>query len=318
MATYEIYGITGYKEHGKDTLAKMVVASNPRFFVTHFADPLKNMSARIFGLSEEQMNHPVLKEAPLPSPVALDDFLDAMREETGLALIPRGKVAISPRQILQFFGTEYVRACQDDYWLQQLLVSIGDHKRVLIADTRFLNEAAFLRGLGGSVIRVHRMDLPASTDMHPSEVEIAKIEADLFVGTRTGTLEMSEKIAELIASNNFPTAVESFDYRKIEVAINAYISGESSQRCNQLLNLHPNDHKTFYRVLDYYAIPRRTRNRVPHRTINGGAQKLCGFCRDWKPLEHYTFTKRTWDGLTKICKTCAETKEFNERGGTAQ
>jgi len=316
METCEIYGITGYKGHGKDTLAKLVVVSNSRFFVTHFADPLKSMSARIFGLTEEQMNHPVLKESPLESPVALDDFLDSMRKETGLALVPRGKIATTPRNILQFFGTEYVRAAQDDYWLQQLLVNIGDRKRVLIADTRFLNEAAFLRGLGGSVIRVHRMDLPVSTDMHPSEVEIAKIEADLFVGTRTGTLEMSEKIAELIASNNFSTAVSSFDYRKVEVAINAYLSGESSQRCNQLLNLHPNDHKTFYRVLDYYAIPRRTRNRVPHRTVDDVAQKLCGSCRNWKSLDHYVFTKRTWDGLTKACKVCANLKGFDERSGT--
>lgn len=305
MATCEIYGITGYKGHGKDTLAKMVVGSNSRFFVTHFADPLKNMSAQIFGLTEEQMNHPVLKEAPLTQPVALDDFLDAMQTATGLALVPRGKVAATPRQILQFFGTEYVRAAQDDYWLQQLLVSIGDRKRVLIADTRFVNEAAFLRGLGGSVIRVHRLDLPVSTDMHPSEADIAKIEPDLLVGTRTGTLEMSEKIAELIASNNFSTAVESFDYRKVQEAIEAYTSGESSQKCNQLLNLHPNDHKTFYRVLDYYAIPRRTRNRVPHRQTDGVAQKQCGSCRDWKSLDHYGFTKRTWDGLAKNCNPCA-------------
>jgi hypothetical protein len=301
----EIYGITGYKGHGKDTLAKLVVAANSRFFVTHFADPLKNMSAQVFGLTDEQMNHPVLKEAALETPVALDDYLEAMKKETGLALVPRGKIATTPRQILQFFGTEYVRACQDDYWLQQLLVSIGDRKRVLIADTRFLNEGEFLRQrLGGKVIRVHRLDLPVSTDMHPSEVDIAKIEPDLFVGTRTGTLELSEKVAEVIASGDFETAVSSFDYRKITVAVEAYQNGEPAQTCNQLLSLHPNDHKTFYRILDYYGIPRRNRSRVPHRTVEGAAQKQCNACRDWKTLDHYSLNKRTWDGLAKSCGGC--------------
>jgi hypothetical protein len=195
----QIYGICGFKGHGKDTLARLVVNKNPDFKVVHFADALKNICQKVFCLSDYLVYDPIGKEAPFGC-IRMDDSLQAMREQTGLDLQPANAWAYSGREVLQFFGTEYVRKVAPNYWVDRLVADIKDFSQVLIPDCRFPNEAEAIRAMGGKIIRVHRTDLPYSGDSHASERGILDIKADIELLTTTGDFGPQNELAESIVN----------------------------------------------------------------------------------------------------------------------
>jgi hypothetical protein len=208
----ELYAISGYKKHGKDTLAKFIQEKDPEFYITHFADKLKKISGKVFGLTDEQFNDQDLKELSFEKPIVMDLFLNALIDETGLNLQKQDKIAKNPREILQYTGTEYIRKVQDNYWIQCVIDEIEGRSKVLIPDTRFPNEANAIRSIGGLIIKVFRIDMPPSIDGHSSETKIAEIEQDLLIGARTGYFNILKEVAGLIAQNRFKDALK-FDYR---------------------------------------------------------------------------------------------------------
>lgn len=208
-----IIGITGYKRHGKDSLAHLIQDQDPEAWsIHHFAGPLKQMTCEVFDLDPVVVWEDELKEAPFDTPIEMDDRLGAMRAATGLDLKPAGMVAKHPRHLLQYFGTEYVRATDPDYWFKKLDEAIEDSANVLIPDTRFLNEAQYIWGRCGQVVKVERVDLEDAGDPHASEREIDKIAPDLLLGTRTGRFELQNRVAELIGEGRFEDALQ-YDYR---------------------------------------------------------------------------------------------------------
>jgi len=299
----EVYGISGSKGHGKDTFANLILRVHPGFRILHFADSLKRMSTRIFGLTNAQMNDPNLKEAPLGRPLDMDPYVPAMCKETGLLIQPAGKVAHSPREVMQFFGTEYVRRAQDDYWVQRLLAEVGTSHRILIPDARFLNETEALRSIGGIIIKIERIDAPPPKDGHASETEMAKIVPDLLVGAKTGDLSLPMRVATLIAVNRFEAA-SSYDYRKAQAAIQSYTSGRGAEASALLLG-HKHSY-ALYNILDYYGILRRRQaaNRIQHETVDGVVGKRCIKCV-WRPLTEFNASTKAWDGKHSLCRDCA-------------
>lgn len=148
-----IIGLMGEKESGKDTIADYFV-ENFDAVKMHFADPLKEACAAIFGLTEWEMNTPGGK-------AALNDFWD-----------------VTNRKLLQGFGTDVCRAWKADIWLQAFykrLSLLPPEKLVFVADCRFINEKAFLEGLGGEVWRIIRTDHQDEGDLHKSEIEMRSI-----------------------------------------------------------------------------------------------------------------------------------------------
>lgn len=200
----KIVGILGEKGHGKDTFARLVQSETGEFGVTHFAEALKSMCHEIWGLTEEQLHDPVVKEEPLHTPVYMDEAIEAMRSVTGLSGIkPAGRVARTPREVMQFFGTEYVRATQDDYWVEQVRKVIRRGGSFLVPDTRFHNEADALREMGGLLIKIVRVDAPVGGDGHASETQQAAIVPDITVHTRTGDLRNAIAVAKALAAGFF-------------------------------------------------------------------------------------------------------------------
>lgn len=302
----EIYGVTGEKGHGKDTFARLVREYGPSFEVLHFADDLKRIAGRVYGLTDAQMNDPALKEQPLEKPIDMDLFVDALRGETALPIQPRSKVGRSPREVMQYLGTEYVRSVQDDYWVQRVLRGIGTKRRFLVPDTRFPNESEGLRSVHGLVIKVLRIDAPTSGDKHASETEIAKIQPDLTIGVRTGDLSLPKRVAKLIATNKFDSALR-YDYDRAKKAIAAYLSGKSAKESAQELGSNHKDPYCLYNTLDYYGIPRRRQapTRVPHQMVNGLECKVCGKCGEPKTISEFNDCTKAWDGLSGLCRPCA-------------
>jgi hypothetical protein len=233
--------------------------ANPNFQIAHFAGALKKIAADVFGLTHDEMYDPAVKEAPFTDGrvIVMDDYLDGMREATGLDLKPAGMIAHSPRELMQFIGTEYVRKAQSDYWVRRLFKDTADFEHVLVPDTRFPNEGDAIRAEGGWVIKTVRIDMPEAKDAHLSETEIDKIEPDLLIGTRTGDLSLPKKVAELIAQGNFEGA-QMFDLRGALVAIDECARGMRPWDAAAVLHGKGDKVATVYTLLEYYTSPAKT------------------------------------------------------------
>jgi hypothetical protein len=83
-----------------------------------------------------------------------------------------GKTAVSVRRILQWWGTEYRRAQDPDYWTRAWERKLGEldleQTHVLVDDVRFINELKMIRKHGGFFIRVERPGFNGAND-HSSE-----------------------------------------------------------------------------------------------------------------------------------------------------
>ena len=119
---------------------------------------------------------------------------------------------ITPRWVLQYFGTEVMRGqMYDAIWVDSC---IGRYKgqKTVIADTRFPNEVKQIRAHGGKIILVQRGKDPEwftnyvegniqPTGVHSSEYAWAREEFD-FVIHNNGTKEqLYTEVDSLIVSN---------------------------------------------------------------------------------------------------------------------
>ena len=79
------------------------------------------------------------------------------------------------RAMLQWWGTEYRRSIDTDYWVKQLAKQIEKEKPqyALITDMRFPNEMEYVRSSHGVTIKVDRPGLPPAT--HASETALEDV-----------------------------------------------------------------------------------------------------------------------------------------------
>lgn len=193
-----IIGISGLKGSGKDTFAQVIKKRiGPTCVILHFAARLKEGCLRVFPfLSFNDVGTVLGKQRVLGhSGVWMDKYLDAMRQEFQLDIAPAGLVAKTVRELLQLVGTEYVRHADPDYWVRQVQVPPGAEV-VLVPDTRFDNEAARIREMGGAVVQVCRDKVTVSLDAHPSE-QLTK--PDYILHVKTGDMSPYHFVADTIA-----------------------------------------------------------------------------------------------------------------------
>jgi len=118
---------------------------------------------------------------PVPNEVLMEKFSDTWLTDTH---------KVKFRKLLQFYGTEYRRKDDDNYWIRQLeqKVELEKPQIALISDMRFPNEMKFVQQYGETV-RVDRDGLPPST--HASETALADVSDEEWsiVLENNGTLE---------------------------------------------------------------------------------------------------------------------------------
>lgn len=156
-----IIGLCGRAGSGKSSVANHLVE---KFGATKiaFADPLKRMAMQIWKFTEEQVFGPAeVKEQVDP------------------------RWGFSPRQALQFLGTEVCRTqLGKDVWVDALLRRAQQSHRTLwvVEDVRFVNEVYRLTEEGSLVIRLSCTDSMSVADQsHASEAEVDIIPANLVV-----------------------------------------------------------------------------------------------------------------------------------------
>lgn len=94
------------------------------------------------------------------------------------------------RPLLQWWGTEYRRSIDPDYWVRQLAqqVELEKPQIALITDMRFPNEMAWVKQYGETVL-VSRPDLPPATHASETALDGASLEEWSIVLENSGTLE---------------------------------------------------------------------------------------------------------------------------------
>lgn len=140
-----IIGICGLIGAGKDTAADYLVNIH-QFRRESFANTLKDSVSAVFGWDRDLLEGRTRHSRE-------------WREQVDPWWAERLNMPdLTPRWVLQYWGTEVVRrSFHDDTWIASLenkLRSSQDH--VVISDCRFPNEIATIKRAGGLVVRVHR------------------------------------------------------------------------------------------------------------------------------------------------------------------
>lgn len=158
----------GHKaRQGKNTAAVAVINATPldsHARIYAYADALRAEVKRALSHPDGIVNRHVLDgthEAdsgyvPLPDWVKLDEH---------------GK----PRTLLQWWGTDYRRAQDPNYWVKRLKETLEREQPdvALVTDVRFVNEAEAIHQAGGYLVKVERTTKPdVKVPAHPSENDL--------------------------------------------------------------------------------------------------------------------------------------------------
>ncbi|MBK8773033.1 MAG: hypothetical protein IPM06_21745 [Rhizobiales bacterium] len=181
-----LIGLAGKAGSGKDSVADYLVR-HYGFIKFSFADALRREVAAAFGVVDGLLRDRDTKEEPC-SALALRHCFDA-----GFVPIARAEIAkwhhdsyfdldalpLSPRQVLQWWGSEFRRAQNLGYWLDRADIWIDRVRSQALypefvpqlfvcSDVRFANEREWVHMCGGNVWHVYR-DSVAAVCAHESE-----------------------------------------------------------------------------------------------------------------------------------------------------
>lgn len=158
----KVLGLCGLRGSGKSTVGSMISKALPErtpVLECGFADGVREVARRVYGLTAEEMGDPVKKELPVGR-------LDGL----------------TPRFIMQRIGTEVARSIHSDSWVWMLKDRIerfrilaepqdpdAPEPWVIITDVRYQNEVDLVNYLGGKVWVIERGGQIVDKNAHPSE-----------------------------------------------------------------------------------------------------------------------------------------------------
>lgn len=213
-----LVGISGFRGAGKDTAARYLI-QNHNFRRLAFADTLYEESSSAFGSTVEHFGIRATKETPqkqlclancsderfikvVLKIIACRNLNRAYRKCNGdltKIKIPGFKRRLkkflhrplSPRFIMQVWGTEYRRVLDgDDYWRKLVSQAIESepHQNFVITDVRFKDEMNMISIRQGICARVTRpsVDVTDPTLMHSSEQDLLKQEFEFNLMNEEG------------------------------------------------------------------------------------------------------------------------------------
>ena len=148
----QIIGIVGFIGSGKDTVADYLVNFH-QFRRESFANSLKDAVSVVFGWDRE-----LLEGRTNQSRIWRETRDEWWSERLGCD--------VTPRWVLQYWGTEVIRkGFHDDLWVASLENRLRSSKDdIVITDCRFPNEIKAIRNAGGQVVRIKRGPEPAWFD----------------------------------------------------------------------------------------------------------------------------------------------------------
>ena len=190
-----LIGICGLIGSGKDTVAERLVNEHG-YKRDSFAKSLKDAVASMFNWDRDMLE-------------GRGESSRHWREQPDKFWSERFGRAVSPRTILQQFGTEVMRGqMYDGIWVDSC---IGRYKgeNTVISDTRFPNEIKRIKECGGIILLVKRFQDPdwftsyvegniEPKGIHSSEYAWAKSEFDFTIENNGSLEELNEKVDSFI------------------------------------------------------------------------------------------------------------------------
>ena len=187
-----IIGICGLIGSGKGTVADILVDHG--FKKVSFADKLKDGVSTIFGWDRAMLEGDT-------------DESRTWREQRDDFWSSETKMEVTPRLVLQLFGTDCMRNGFDDgVWVSLLKKTILDNPgNYVVPDVRFENEIAMLRDIGGEVWEVQRGRTPEwlikyeitgaePAEIHPSEWRWIKSRKDVVIENNSTLAELNRQV----------------------------------------------------------------------------------------------------------------------------
>lgn len=179
---YNLIGLTGYAQSGKDTFASILVEKYGYSRIA-FADKIRDF---LYGIN------PMVACSPTGY---LQDLVNLVGWD-------KAKQEPQVRRLLQDLGISARELIDEDLWVSAALGNVNPTDRVVITDVRFENEAATIKSLGGQLWRVKRAGVgPVNNHVSESELDGYKVD-QIFVNN--GTLEDLEVLITTRMRNAFP------------------------------------------------------------------------------------------------------------------
>ena len=183
-----LIGIVGLIGSGKDTVAERLVTHHG-YKRDSFAKSLKDAVSSMFNWDRDMLEGNTTSSRH-------------WREQPDKFWSEKMGKEITPRVILQQFGTEIMRGqMYDGIWVDSV---IGRYKgeNTVISDTRFQNEIKTIKAHGGKILLVKRGELPTREEMqkqgaHRSEWDWMGSEFDYIIENNGTLTQLNVKIDKL-------------------------------------------------------------------------------------------------------------------------
>lgn len=223
----KVIAISGWKHSGKDTCADYLI-KNHNFTRIGFADPLKDMVAKEYGVKREWLDDPQYKDLPLIGmPIeSKDDFtrtihnfmlgefrtVGGYKPDKGYVRTENDyletfifdeweKLYQTPRSLCILKGSVN-RSVRSNYWVSKAIDSIktSNLNNVVISDMRYKSEMQQLREAFENnliTIRINRFSNNPSQD--PSETDLDNAKFDFIVENKGEKEEFFAQLQEIIS-----------------------------------------------------------------------------------------------------------------------
>lgn len=201
MTLPSVIGILGEKEAGKDTTAEILIEAFG-YVRRAFGDPLKREAA--FALDHGFSSFSASTGVIPPSDIA--EILISLQGRGFLVFEKPTIPAI--RRLLQWWGTEFRRSIDPDYWVKQVDVDLPE--MLVVSDVRFPNEMDFVRKYNGLLIKIARpkvVSIETASEKHASE-SLAKsdVAVDHVIVNDSTISALTKKIYKALGVKIAPTS----------------------------------------------------------------------------------------------------------------
>jgi hypothetical protein len=187
-----LIGVVGLIGSGKDTVSKRLEEKHG-FRRDSFAKSLKDAVSAMFNWDREMLE-------------GNGDESRKWREQPDEFWSKKFGKPVTPRWVLQHFGTEVMRQhMHDAIWIDSCL-SRYDGRPTVISDTRFQNELKTIKENKGQIILVKRGELPTREQMqdkgaHKSEWDWMGWNFDHVIDNDGTKEDLYKKVDDLVVSN---------------------------------------------------------------------------------------------------------------------